>query len=209
MSDVWNQTSHIRCLIWDMWHQITVILQQKSDIRRLTSHNFYQKTDVWCHIRRLISDTSCCHQTSDNSYITYNIRCLMSFVSYRKSDVISDVWYQTPDDVLSYNCYQTSDVICYVITVIRRLMSMMFVFWYQMSHVRCLISDLWYDIRYLITVIWQQLSDVRHLLSEVWCYITVISCLMSDIRRLIWWTSYQTSDNSYMTAHICYQTSNV
>ena len=145
MSDVWNQTSHIRCLIWDMWHQITVIWQQKSDIRRLTLYNVYQKTDVWCHIRRLISDTSCCHQTSDNSYITYNIRCLMSFVSYGKSDVISDVWYQAPDDVC---CHITviRHLMLYVITVIRRLMSMMFVFWYQTAHVRYQTSDMTSDI---------------------------------------------------------------
>ena len=82
--------------------------------------------------------------------------------------------------------------------VIRRLMSMMFVVWYQTSHVRCLISDLWYDIRYLITLIWQQLSEVSLMLyncyqpSDVWCQ-------TSNMMDIIW---YQTSDNSYITADV-------
>ena len=94
-----------------------------------------------------------------------------------------------------------SDVICYSY-VIRRLMSMMFVVWYQTSHVRCLISDLWYDIRYLITLIWQQLSEVSLMLylmlyncyqpSDVWCQ-------TSNMMDIIW---YQTSDNSYITADV-------
>ena len=108
----------------------------------------------------------------------------------------------------------TSEVCCHI-AVIRHRMSMMFVVWYQTSHVRCHIPDPWYDTRLLITVIRQQSSDVRRLLSYD-CYQTsdVIFLLYNCYQLSDVW--YQMSNNSYMTADVgcamlynCYQTSDV
>ena len=97
--------------------------------------------DVWCHIRCLISD----------------IRCLITVIWCRMSKVRCNMRTYNIGRLLSYNCYQTSDVISDV--------------WYQTSDIRCLTSDNkhhWHqtsDIRYrtwdmrrLITVLWQQTS---------------------------------------------------
>ena len=80
------------------------------------------------------------------------------------------------------NSYITADVWCYMlcyITVIRHLMS---------------------NIRRLITVIWCQTSKVRHLIWDVCCHNFYQT---SDVRR------NQTSDNSYMTADVLCQMSNI
>ena len=107
--------------------------------------------------------------------------------------------------VMSYNCYHTSDVwfymLCYI-TVIRGLIT---VIWCQTS------------TNSYITVVSRRL--MLYVMSDVWCYTTVvigrlmshicchilsvIRCLMPNIRRLITVIWCQTSDNSYMTADVC------
>ena len=98
---------------------------------------------------------------------TYNIGRLLSYNCYQTSDVISDVWYQTSD----MRCL-TSDNKHH---------------WHQTSDIR---YRTW-DMRRLITVIWQQTSGhitVIRGLTSYNCYQT------SDIR-------HQTSNNSYITYH--------
>ena len=141
------------CYITVIRHLITVIWKQTSAITPVISDVCWHITVIRCLMLYVMLYN--CYQTSDNSYMK------------------ADVCYYTCDirRLLTYNCYKMSDVICYVIAVIRRLMSMMFVVWYQTSHVRCLISDLWYDIRYLITLIWQQLFEVSLMSSDVISYV--------------------------------------
>ena len=131
--------------------------------------------DVCCMIPDIscqMSDIKCqiWHQMSDNSYMT------------------ADVCYYTSDirRLLTYNCYQMSDVICYVIV----MLSDVWCQWCLLSDIRRLMSDVWYqtwyDIRYLITLIWLQLSEVSLML-----YLMLYNCYQpSDVRRLMWWTSY-------------------
>ena len=199
LSDVWYQTNdighlitvNVRCLISDVWCHITVI-------RRLITIN----------VRCLISDI-CYHITVIRHLMLY-VMLYNCYQTFDNSYMKADVCYYTSDirRLLTYNCYQMSYVICYSY-VIRCLMSMMFVVWYQTSHVRCLISDLWYDIRYLITLIWQQLSEVSLML-----YLMLYNCYQpSDVRRLIWWTSYDIrrliTVTSQQTSDVWYQTSAV
>ena len=151
---------------------ITVIRRLMSTIRRLI-------TVIWC-------------QLHDSRHL---LPCLLSHVWCLILSVMIYVMFDVRH-LLSYDCYQTSDVMLCYITVIRRLIA---VIWcqtsdngYMTADVRCLpsyncyqtsdviwlLSDVWYDIRRLITVICWQTSDVRCLLSyncyqmsDVICYV--------------------------------------
>ena len=132
-------------------------------------------------IRRLMSeDFMVCYVTVIRRLMS-NIRCL-----------ITVIWCQTPDNsymtrsLLSYNCYQTSDVICYVIKLLSVLMS---------------------NIRRLITVVYDSrglLSYICYHTSDVWFYMLFYIIV---IRRLITVIRCQMFDNSYITADVWCQTS--
>ena len=173
MTGVCYQTSDVRCLLSDIWWQVSVI-------RRLS--------EIWCQvsvIRCLISDiwwqvsvircvmTGAWYQTSD-------VRFLLSDIWYQTSGVrclLLDVWCQTSDDrcLISGVCYQTSYVRCLIsdiwcqTSVVRRLISGV---WYQVSVIGCLISDVWW-----------QMSDIRRLISGVWYQASLrsgINCVHCD-----------------------------
>ena len=130
-------------------------------------------------------------------YITV-IRRLMSNIR----SVITVIWCQTSD-----NSYM-SGVVWYQTNNMRRLITVM------TAHIWCQTSDKSYMTAHVwCQTFWHQISDVRCLLSynwyqtsDVWfymlCCITVIRCLMSNIRRLVTVIWQQTSDNSYTTADV-------
>ena len=157
----------IKRLMSNIRHLITVIWCQTSKVRHLIwdicCHNFYQTSDV----RR--------NQTSDNSYMTADVLCQMSNITR----------------LLSYNCYQTSDVwfdmLCYI-TVIRRLIT-------YIPVIRRVITVIWCqtsDNSYMSADIWDQTNNIRRLITVIWQH-------TSDIRCLLSYNCYQTSDVIYLT----------
>ena len=104
MSHVWCQTSDLRYLISDLWYQTSYITHQTSDIKHIS------------HIRRLSSLMK--RLTSDAWYMS-NVWCPMSDVWYVWC-MKSDVWQHT------------SEVTCLISDV-----------WCPTSDVRCLISNVW------------------------------------------------------------------
>ena len=97
------------------------------------------------------------------------------------------------------HCFQfmkkTSDV-CSLMSNVRRLI------WDVCCHI-IFLSDVWFYMLCYVTVIRRLMSDF------LLCYITVIRHLMSNIRRVITIIWCQTSDNSYMSADVWYQTNNI
>ena len=75
-----------------------------------------------------------CYQTFDNSYMK------------------ADVCYYTSDirRLLTYNCYQMSDVICYIIV----MLSDVWCQWCLLSDIRRLMSDVWYQTSDMTSDIW-------------------------------------------------------
>ena len=140
-----------------------------------------------------------------------DIRQLLSYNCYQISDVISEVWYQTSD--------------------MRHLISENKHHWHQMSdnsynityNIRCLIAVIW---QHMSSGVWYQTSDMT---SDIWCYMLYNCCRMSDgsnwclildvwydisfLIKVMW---CQTSNvglllsyNCYLMSHVSYQTSDV
>ena len=182
-----------------------------SDIRHVLSYNCCKTSDAINCITVIRHQASgICQRSEIKSLCLSKIKNVLIWYMF-------DIWYHTSDirRLLSYNCYQTSDVICYVITVIRRLMSMMFVFWYQTSHVRCLTSEVWcqtsdvwyetcdvFEVLYQTYAIWCPTFHIRCLMFVVWCQTSALRLLMSDIRHLMSGACYQTSDIRHLTCDV-------
>ena len=94
LTDMWNQTSHIRHLNSDVW-------QQTSDIRRLISDTWRQTSEIRClisdvwyqtpYIRRLTSDIW--NQTSKNKSLKTDV----SQQTFEIRQLKSDDWHETSD----------------------------------------------------------------------------------------------------------------
>ena len=181
-----------------------------SDIRHVLSYNCCKTSDAINCITVIRHQASgICQRSEINSLCLSKIKNVLIWYMF-------DIWYHTSDirRLLSYNCYQMSDVICYVITVIRRLMSMMFVFWYQTSHVRCLTSEVWcqtdvwyetcdvFEVLYQTSAIWCPTFHIRCLMFVVWCQTSALRLLMSGV-------CYQTSDIRHLTCDVWCHTSDI
>ena len=150
----------------DVWCVMLYVMlyncYQTNDIGRLITVNVICLiSDVWCHItviRRLITINVRC-LISDICYHITVIRHLMLHVmlyncyqtidnSYMKADVC----YYTSDirPLLTYNCYQMSDVICYIIV----MLSDVWCQWCLLSDIRRLMSDVWYQTSDMTSDIW-------------------------------------------------------
>ena len=142
-------------LSYDIWCLLLYVMlyncYQTSDVICCqTSGNSYMTADDCCHITVitcLMSDVwfyMLCHITVVRRLMS-NIRCLITVIWCQRSDNS----YMTTDIVrhlLSYDCYQTSDVMLCYITVIRRL----------------------------IAVIWCQTSDNSYMTADVWCQMSAV-----------------------------------
>ena len=141
ISDVWYQTNdigrlitvNVRCLISDVWCHITVI-------RRLITIN----------VRCLISDI-CYHITVIRHLMLY-VMLYNCYQTFDNSYMKADVCYYTSDirRLLTYNCYQMSDVICYIIV----MLSDVWCQWCLLSDIRRLMSDVWYQTSDMTSDIW-------------------------------------------------------
>ena len=161
LTDMWNQTSHIRHLNSDVWQQTSDITRLISDTWRQTSEIRCLISDVWYqtpYIRRLTSDIW--NQTSKNKSLKTDV----SQQTYEIRHLKSDVWHQTSKirrlishvHAYAYSlCRYQYNTVCQISDA-----------WCQVFKIRCLMSGS--VIRRRTTDTWHQTSEIRHLTSDIW-----------------------------------------